>query len=135
MSLGTWDPKAEQPAGDFKVDQAQLKCFIAYSQQDQLGQLQELISAADLQQQAQLMQLDKDQWFSEVESYSDEELEQLMRFFTLAEKLPGWEAGAQSPVIWIGKVLKKRGTGINRELVLWIKANSDNQYLPHGALL
>ena len=81
------------------------------------------------------MQLDKEQWFDAARTFNDDEIVHLMRFFTVAEQLPGWEAGANSPVVWLGKILKQRGTGIDRELVLWIKAHSDNQFLPHGALL
>ncbi|WP_101759989.1 hypothetical protein [Oceanicoccus sp. KOV_DT_Chl] len=81
------------------------------------------------------MQQRKADWFHVASTLSDEQLQHLMRFFTVAESLPGWEAGDNSPVIWLGKVLKQRGTGISRELVLWIKANSSNQFLPHGALL
>jgi hypothetical protein len=80
------------------------------------------------------MKQDKESWFEVADSFSDDELVHLMRFFTKAEQLPGWEAGDTSPVIWLGKMLKKRGTGIDRELALWIKANSNNQYLPHGSL-
>ncbi|MEE8058973.1 MAG: hypothetical protein V3T17_14225 [Pseudomonadales bacterium] len=135
MSLGSWDPNTEQAKHDLQVDQDLLKRFIAISLNDQLDQLDTQLSGTEQQAQASLMQLNKKNWGSIAKPFSDNDIEHLMRFFTVAEKLPGWEAGANSPVIWLGKVLKKRGTGINRELVLWIKANSDNQFLPHGPLL
>ena len=71
----------------------------------------------------------------DVIEFSNEEIEHLMRFFTIAEQLPGWHAADNSPVIWLGKLLKQRGVGINKELVLWIKENSDNRFLPHGPLI
>ena len=134
MSQGTWDPDAEQASINFQLDNTLLARLISYSQQDQLNQLKELLSTSELQIYAQLMKTSKDQWLIATQTLSDDEIIHLMRFFTVSEKLPGWEAGANSPVIWLGKILKQRGTGINRELVLWIKAHSDNQFLPHGPL-
>lgn len=135
MSIGNWDPETNTTQKAFQLDASSLNRLIEISKNNQLEQLNTLLSPTEKQQQTDLMQLDKGQWFTVAESLSDLEIEHLMRFFTMAEKLPGCEAGAQSPVIWLGKVLKKRGAGISRDLVLWIKAHSDNQYLPHGALL
>ena len=134
MSLGSWDPNAEQAKNDVQLDSKLLQRYIAISQNQQLEQLAQLLSTDEQQLQAGLMQLTREQWFDAAQSLSDDEIEHLMRFFTMAEQLPGWDGGANSPVIWLGKVLKQRGTGINRELLLWIKAHSDNQFLPHGAL-
>jgi hypothetical protein len=135
MSLGSWDPEAAKAGTNFSIDKKVLERFLKISQHQQLQDLAVKLSAEDQQIQAQLMTQDKQSWFDVAEDFNDEELEHLMRFFTLAEKLPGWEAGDKSPVIWLGKTLKKRGRGIDRELLLWIKANSINQYLPHGSLL
>ena len=135
MSLGSWDPQTEQSASDFQIDHDLLHLFISLSERELLDQLNQQLSAEQQQVQARLMQVDKDDWFKALQNYNDTQLQHLMRFFTVAEQLPGWEAGEKSPVIWIGKVLKQRGTGIQRELILWIKANSRNQYLPHGPLL
>ena len=134
MSIGSWDPSIEQKNHDLNIDLVQLKRFIAFSQQQQLDQLSQLLSTQEQQSQAPLMQQNKESWFQVSDSLSDDEIIDLMRFFTVAESLPGWEAGDKSPVIYLGKVLKKRGAGINKELLLWIKANSNNQFLPHGAL-
>ena len=66
---------------------------------------------------------------------SDEELIGLVRFFTLAEmQLPGWDGGKQSPVIYLVRILKQRGA-FTPMLRQWVKANTDNRYLPNGALL
>jgi hypothetical protein len=135
MSLGSWDPKAGQAKAGFSIDKKVLSRFIDLSRQQQLEDLGQQLSSEEQQQQAPLMQLGKDSWFEIAGTFSDQEIEELMRFFTIAEKLPGWEAGDKSPVIWLGKILKKRSAGINRELVIWIKAHSNNQFLPHGSLL
>lgn len=135
MSLGNWDPTPAQGQQPFKADAERLQRFIALSQNDLLTDLSKQLSSDEQQTQANLMQLDQKAWAVLAQPLNDDDIEQLMRFFTMAETLPGWEAGANSPVIWLGKELKKRGTGINRDLTIWIKANSDNRYIPHGALL
>ncbi len=135
MSLGSWDPNTTTAESNFYIDNKQLEQFIELSHQQQLEQLAAGLSPAQQQEQAGLMTQSKECWFTAAEHFDDEQIIALMRFFTLAEQLPGWEAGDKSPVIWLGKVLKKRGSGIDRELVLWIKAHSKNQYLPHGSLL
>lgn len=135
MSTGSWDPKLQQTPPDKIINTDDLPRFIELSESGQLDELASLISQDQQQQQASLMTLEKEPWFEASKALTDNQLQHLMRFFTVAERLPGWEAQGKSPVIWLGKVLKKRGVGINRDLVLWIKANSDNQYLPHGPLL
>ncbi len=135
MSPESWDPNIEQAKQNVQLDEALLKRFITISQNQQLEQLGTLLSTDEQQKQAGLMQLSKEQWFECAQLFSDDDIEHLMRFFTVAEQLPGWQADASSPVIWLGKILKQRGTGIHRELVLWIKDHSNNQFLPHGALL
>lgn len=135
MTLGSWDPQAEQAKTALTPDVATLQRYIDLSRSDKLDSLERELDDREKQVNAGLMQLDKEQWFAQVESLSDGEIEHLMRFFTCAEQLPGWEAGAHSPVIWLGKVLKQRGGGISRELQVWIKAHSNNRYLPHGPLL
>lgn len=134
MSIGSWDPQSEQSDQPPQLDLAVLQRFIAISSNNQLNTIADLLSISEQQQFASFMQLEQGAW-SLAESLNDQDIEHLMRFFTLAEHLPGWQAGAQSPVIWLGKILKQRGTGINKELTLWIKSHSDNRFLPHGALL
>lgn len=133
MTIGSWDPQIEQSNQHFQLDLSILRRFITISENDQLDNIDDLLSVKEQQSQAKLMQLEQQAW-SVAEALNDNDITHLMRFFTVAEKLPGWEAEATSPVIWLGKILKQRGTGINRELILWIKANSENQFLPHGAL-
>ena len=134
MSIGSWDPQAVQSSEHYHIELSLLRRFIHISVEGQLDNIAQLLSAEEQQQHAAIMQLDKQAWVV-AEALDDNEIEQLMRFFTVAEQLPGWDAADQSPVIWLGKCLKQRGSGINRELVLWIKAHSDNKFLPNGPLL
>lgn len=135
MSLGTWDPKIEQSKIEFAIDRKLLDRFIDYAQNDQLENLSSLLSSIEQQTFVAYMKLSKEEWAAAAKEMNDQQIENLMRFFTVAENLPGWEAGAKSPVIWLGKIIKERGVGISRELQRWIKQNSANHYLPHGALM
>jgi hypothetical protein len=132
MALGSWDPGLEQSTSGFTIDNTVLEHFIALA--DQLDQLATVLSADEQQLHAPLMQQDQQAWTSAAEGISDEDILKLIRFFTVAEKIPGWEAGEKSPVIYLARALKKRGQKIDRELLLWIKAHSDNHFLPYGPL-
>ena len=132
MSLGSWTPDTKK--SQFTIDPSLLEKFIAISKSEQLESLTQQLNDDDIQQYAPLMQLPQEQWEQAGEAFSSNDIEDLIRFFTMAEKLPGWEAGNQSPVIWLGKILKKRGIGINKTLSLWIKEHSENRFLPHGSL-
>ena len=82
------------------------------------------------------MKLTAHDWQEALAPLGEGALLQLVRFFTLIEQqLPHWHGGDKSPVIWISRLLKKRGTPLSREMVLWIKANSDNRFLPNGPIL
>ena len=50
------------------------------------------------------------------------------------EQYPGFEWGAKSPVIPLVRVLRSRRT-YPEDLTGWIKANSNNRFLPYGSLL
>lgn len=74
-------------------------------------------------------------WAQQGEELADDRVLALIRFFTLAEAtLPGWEAGDASPVIPLAAVLKRRGS-YPADLTAWIRANSDNRFLPYGNLM
>lgn len=135
MTLGNWTPNTQDNGKTLDIDKDLLLKFISLSQNQLLDNLDQQLSKGEIQQQAALMQLDQDRWVQASNQLEQTQIELLMRFFTKAEQLPGWEAGDHSPVIWLGKVLKKRKIGISKELSLWIKNNSDNRFLPHGSLL
>ena len=73
-------------------------------------------------------------WGTAVADLDSAKIIALVKFFTLAEALPGWEAGARSPVIPMAAVLKARGDYPD-DLTGWIKAHTDNRFLPYGSLM
>jgi hypothetical protein len=134
MSLGTWDPDAEKASEDIQLDLQQLRRFIDWSRQERLDQLDTLLQGNERQALSGLMHLEAKQWEQAADTFDNDELLLLLRFFTLAENLPGWEAGESSPVIPLAKTLRQRGARLDRELLLWIRSVNQNRYLPYGPL-
>ena len=59
----------------------------------------------------------------------------MVKCFTVAEmRLPGWEAGAHSPVIAIVAELRRRKAH-PKGLTAWIKAHTTNRFLAARELL
>ena len=73
-------------------------------------------------------------WTAAVADLDSPDVIALIRLFTLAEGLPGWESGARSPVIPLVRALKARGDYPD-DLTAWIKAHTGNRFLPYGSLL
>jgi hypothetical protein len=134
MALGTWDPTGADAAGGTQIEPVTLERFIAYSRDDQLEQLEDLIVPQESQSLAGLMQIDHELWQGVAQDLEPEQIIHLIRFFAMAENLPGWEAGERSPVIPLAKVLRKRGQKLERELLLWLRQVNDNRFLPYGPL-
>lgn len=134
MSLGSWDPDADKAAASIEISVAQLQEFIGWSRNDQLNQLESLLGYRS-QSLSGLMHLQSEVWHAPLADLSDDELLHLLRFFAVAESTPGWEAGAQSPVIPIAKTLRQRGNKLERETLLWLREVNSNRYLPYGPLL
>ena len=134
MALGTWDPDAEKAAADIHIDLQQMQRFILWSRNQKLDQLGELLKGDESQTLSGLMHLDASHWNQVADSHSDDELLHLIRFFTLAENLPGWEAGETSPVIPLVKSLRQRGKKLDKDLLRWIRSASTNRFLPYGPL-
>lgn len=127
MTVGTWDPQ-----GGVNADRVVPAELIARFLQLEAPS-QEALADAGLVQEYWVMALTADAW-QVAESLGNDELEQLIRLFTQLEVLPGWEAGKKSPVIPLVKMLKGRDS-FSPELRKWIKANTDNRYLPYGSAL
>ena len=128
MSTGTWEPDAPSTAAN--LDRELLDRLAAYATPEQLQQLEQLLEP----ELATVMGIDHPTWTAAIEALDSEQLVQLIRVLTVAEKLPGWEAAEKSPVIALAKSLRKRGEKLDRELLLWIRENSENRYLPYGPL-
>ena len=139
MSTGTWDPSSNTSKLDINIDPASLadllKRFLALAENNQLGDLTTQMSEQDKSQFA-IMQADLALWQNALSDYSEAQLIALIQFFTIVEMaLPEWVAGAKSPVISINKILKSRGHKLDREMLIWIKQNSDNRFIPNGSPL
>lgn len=133
MSVSDWTPVSSR--AELEIDREWLQKCLAISQQDALEALPTRLSADEIRDKANYMQLSLEQWQSAVTDFSNEDLVALIRFFTRAEMLlPGWEAGKTSPVIALNKVLRLRGERLSRETLIWIRQNSDNRFIPNGGL-
>lgn len=137
MSVKAWQPSTSNSETEtaFTIDSSVLRQFIQLCENDQLNDLCRHMPQSLQTSQAPLMTAGRETWSQAAADLSNEEIIHLIRFFTLAEQqLDGWQAGADSPVIWLVKVLRQRKAAPDKELLLWIKANSDNRFLPNGAL-
>jgi len=108
--------------------------LIGYSKNEQLDQLEDLLSNEEQQKFAPLMQTQHEHWQVLADSLEDEDIRHLIRFFSVAENIPGWEAGAKSPVIPLAKCLRVRGNRLDKPFLLWLRQVSENRYLPYGPL-
>ena len=135
MTLGSWNPTDGSETITYRVSGDLLQRCIAFAAADNWQELPawepQLPTGSN-----QVMKLSAHDWQDVLTPLAEDALLQLVRFFTLIEQqLPHWHGGDKSPVIWISRLLKKRGTPLSRETVLWIKANSDNRFLPNGPVL
>ncbi len=133
MSVNAWTPSASVPA---TPDLNQLREFIQIAQDDkQLTNLGNHLEQDCIEKNSFLMRLSQAQWQETLNDLDNQELEALLKFFTLAEmQLAGWEAAETNPVIWIVKLLRKRNAAPAKETLLWIKQNTTNRFLPNGPL-
>jgi hypothetical protein len=134
MALGTWDPKLASQSGALELQPALLRQLIEFDREDKLAQLEQLLGSDDKQRLSGLMTLDHAQWRAAAGPLPDADLLHLIRFFAVAENLPGWEAGAKSPVIPLARLLRDRGARLDKSLLQWLRGVNDNRYLPYGPL-
>lgn len=134
MSLGTWDPSLTANNAENLLSAETLDRLIGYDRENQLQQLGELLSTDEQQRLAALMKVDHDAWQGVAEPLADAAVIHLLRFFAVAENLPGWEAGAQSPVIPLARILRKRGARLDKPMLQWLREVNDNRFLPYGPL-
>ena len=73
-------------------------------------------------------------WAAAAAPLTTDQLIALAKLFTVGEALPGWEAGARSPVIPLVAELKTRGE-FPADLKTWIKSRTGNRFLPYGSLM
>ncbi|MCH8530831.1 MAG: hypothetical protein LAT65_08260 [Saccharospirillum sp.] len=126
MTLGTWTPDASKPE---LPDELSLGAALKLGLEQSFPA--EPVAGVDALQA--WMKQPQNAWQDTWSHYSNEQLQALVRFFTQAEQhWPGWQGDDKNPVIWICKELKHRGAFPDAELTHWIKAHTDNRYLPYG---
>ncbi len=136
MTLGSWNPAdGSETTATYSID-AQLlaKCagFAAVGDWQALAAWEKQLPSNS----NQMMRLTAHDWQPALTALDEPTLVQLAQFFTQVEQqLSHWHGGDKSPVIWIARLLKQRGTPLSRDMVLWIKSNSDNRFLPNGPVL
>jgi len=134
MSVGAWEPQVggQQNESHWEFDRDQLCRLIAAVITE--GSLAKELKEED-KQASRLIRLPSQHWQEESQHWNNDQLWQLIRFFTLAEmQLTGWDAGAESAVIPLAKILRQRKAPLEREQLLWIRKHSNNRYLPYGPL-
>ena len=128
MTLGVWKPASEQ-----SLSITSLTGLLEQLPVDALQSLEGL-TAEGFEVARGWIKLPAQSW-ALAETLSSEHIRQLIRFFTLAEyHWASWEAGKLSPVIPLVAQLKQRDA-FDAAFRRWIKTNTDNRYLPNGAIL
>ncbi len=132
MTIGTWEPGNKKDID--VVSHEKLIELLACFRDANPEKLVDAMSSAQVRDNAGLMRLEATSWRN-AELLANDELDALVRFFTLAEmQLSGWDAGVRSPVVYLVREMKKRES-FTSELRKWIKKNTDNRYLPNGSAL
>jgi hypothetical protein len=134
MAVDTFDPQQFDLAGSSRpldtelVDQA-VRLALALSETNlELSLTQEEVAAM-----APLIV--HPAWSEQAENMPADQLVALIRLFTLGEgQFSSWLAGGKSAVIKLVRALKARKE-MPLELTAWIKAHSENRFLPHGDLM
>ncbi len=129
MSVESWDPKA----ANIKLSDKEVDKFLMAA--DRLDEPGFGLDEGEVENLAPLSRQGNADWAATGGGLDDAEVLALIRLFTLAEaEFALWEAGAKSPVIPLATLLKKRGVYPD-DLTAWIKAHTDNRFLPYGSLL
>ncbi|MEY8204572.1 MAG: hypothetical protein RPR40_05800 [Bermanella sp.] len=126
MSVDSWQPVASP----ITLDEADLKKLTvlahSYTQDSDL--------TAQLSWIQPLAQVDNKIWALSIHNLTQQPLIELIRMLTQLEEQQAWNLAEKSPVIALFKQLRKIA-GIDKSLVQWVKAHSDNRFLPFGPLL
>jgi len=129
MTVESFDPKSVKT----EVSDTDLARLLAGARQ--LERADFGWTAPEIAELARLARHPDVDWAVCAENLSDDDAIALIRLFTLAEGVfPSWRAGGKSPVIPLVAALKRRGAYPN-ELTRWIKANTENRFLPYGNLM
>lgn len=134
MTVGSWNPDVKENAQHTLLPAETVARLLEFEGQERLENLAEVLVGDEAQALSVTITLDHDIWLAAAQSLSDEALLTLIRFFAVAENLPGWEAMEKSPVIPLAKTLRKRGARLDKSFLQWLRSVSSNRYLPYGPL-
>ena len=127
LSVGAWDP-AEQIVELSESVLAELLAAADCLDEESFG-----LSVAQVSRLAATVRLRPEAWQTAA-ALDEQQVIRLVRLYTLAEeRFPEWKAGSASPVIALCRLLRRRGAW-PADLTAWIKAHSDNKFLPYGSL-
>jgi hypothetical protein len=133
MTVESWDPNSANVLTAIRLGRL-LEAARSLDQPDFGLDVEQARALAPVVRQARGSKPGVD-WAAAAEPLEDDDIVALIRLFTLAEpRLPGWESGDASPVVPLTALLKRRGA-YPADLTAWIKANTDNRFLPHGNLM
>ena len=133
MTIDTWSPASNTEKES--IDKKFLQRCLEIAECDQLNEL-DLALTDEEKKKSSIMHAKQAIWEETLQSFSDDQLVSLIRFFTIAEmQLNGWQAGNESPVIAINQILKSRGNKLDKAMLMWIRENSSNRFIPNGAVL
>ena len=133
MSVGSWEP--ESASAELTTDVLARLCRAA-------GDLEAPAFGLEPAEVDRLAPYARDggpgspvDWAAAAIALDDAQIVALVRLFTRAEMaFPGWKGADRSPVIALAALLKQRGA-FPAGLTAWIRANSDNRFLPYGSLM
>jgi hypothetical protein len=134
MAIGSWDPDNQAATAELTLDASTLTTVLTLAETAPLDDLEQHISPQQSERLCGVMRFSTTDWDAAAIDLSDAQLLSLIRFFCVAEKLPGWEAGEHSPVIPLARALRVRGKRLDKDLLRWIRSVSDNRFLPYGPL-
>jgi hypothetical protein len=126
VTVDSWQPSPETGNIDSKTLERLLNAAISFASDQNF--------TPDLNWIQPLAKADAIKWKDAVQGLADDQLILLIKMLTILETQQNWDLADKSPVITIFKLYKKK-SGIDKDLVKWVKAHTDNQYLPFGPLL
>ena len=132
MNTKIWDPENKKKSN---IDNGLLDQFIQIIRNCEESNIKNHLTDVE-KNKFYILRLSDDIWLQSLNDFDNAELLDLIKFFTLIEmQLDDWISGENSPVIKINKILKKRGIKLDQQMLLWIKKNSSNRYIPNGKIL
>ena len=132
MNTKIWDPENKKKSN---IDNGLLDQFIQIVRNCEESNIKNHLTDFE-KNKFYILRLSDDIWLQSLNDFDNAELLDLIKFFTLIEmQLDDWISGENSPVIKINKILKKRGIKLDQQMLLWIKKNSSNRYIPNGKIL